>query len=585
MRRLPGDIAPRRKLSAVLGAALLSLGLAACAGGAPAIQEVSPFKGQSNVAGDAPVSVGFDRSMDHDSVSSRIEVRPAIDGCDAATCPVTWKSNTVSLSHPGHPFSGDTKYRVFIHAGYRDSAGAVNDVEHVWEFHTEPPPSLRGSNPAPGATGVATDIDLTVDFTRGLLPPTPGLVTLRAGDGSGADVPYHLGLGGGDQSQLTLAPLQPLRPNTRYRLTVSDLVEDIHHNRIGKRSDIDFTTGDIDLTRSLGFAVLDSTGRATRIAVLRPPASLEAPVPTMRVLYSTGDAIRSWDWSSDARFLYVLEGDPPSVVRVELASGISSRLPITATSMAVSPGRDEIAYVAPDGGLHLWSVAADVAVPQAGHLLAPPVWSDDGRRLAMVVEGTQGSPRFEATQGSQLAILDRGTLSRFLVPGAVVALPAVMRWSHDGADVAFLRAGGSAPEVWIYHALAADGAVLQAVGPLPATSLAWSSDELTLFAATAENDPGNRVLQRAPARPAPGQDTSFTPVRGSQASDSSPISPSFDRRLAFLRPSGGPRQLWLINNDGTGLLQLTSATYDPATRLAADGVSLPAWAPGSAVRG
>ncbi|MEA2646944.1 MAG: Bacterial Ig-like domain [Chloroflexota bacterium] len=563
----------------MFGASAASIALAACVASAPAIQEVSPFKGQGDVAGDAPVTVGFDRAMDEASVDSRLELRPAIDGCDTVVCPITWKGNTMSLSHSEHPFAGDTKYRVVIHAGYSDSAGSVNNVEHVWEFHTEPAPALRASTPSSGATGVATDADLTLQFSRGLLPPAPGLVTLRAGEGAGADVPYHLGLGGQDQSQVTIAPLQPLRPNTSYRLSVSENLADIHHNRLGRRSDIDFITGDLDLTRSLGFAVLDNQGRPTRLASLRPPTSLGAPPPTMRVLYTAADAITAWGWSSDARFLYVLQGDPAALVRVDLASGVASPIPVTAISMAPSPGRDEVAYVGPGGDLHLWSTGGDIAVPQAGKVLAPPNWSDDGRRLGLVTEGVAGA---------RLAIIDRGTLSRYLVPGAEVELPGAMRWSHDGGNLAFVGAPRAAgiPEVWIYRALAAEGPVLQDVAPLPATSLAWSSDELTLFASTAMNDPEGGVLQHAPARPAPGQDASFAPVRGSQPRDSSPIAPSFDRRLAFLRPSGSePPQLWLINNDGTGLLQLTSDSYDVDSRLAARGVSMPAWAPGSAVRG
>jgi hypothetical protein len=92
---------------------------------------VSPYKGQGSVPGDAPIAVTFDRGMDRGSVESRFEVRPAIDGCDRSECPLRWNANTVTMSHSGHPYADDTRYRVFIHPGYEDSRGQINTVEHV----------------------------------------------------------------------------------------------------------------------------------------------------------------------------------------------------------------------------------------------------------------------------------------------------------------------------------------------------------------------------------------------------------------------------------------------------------------------
>src|SRR5438128_1797582 len=78
----------------------------------------------------------------------------------------------------------------------------------------------------------------------------------------------------GDATLTTVAPSSLLQPNTRYRLTIGDGLQDIHHNRLGKRIDIDFTTGAVDLRRALGFSVVDSTGQVDRVAALRPAASI-----------------------------------------------------------------------------------------------------------------------------------------------------------------------------------------------------------------------------------------------------------------------------------------------------------------------
>lgn len=554
---------------ALLGAVL---GVSGCLPSAPAIANVSPYKGQGEVAGDAPITVTFDRPMDHQSVEERFEVRPGIPGCDRVSCPLGWTGNTVTLSHTAQPFNDDSGYRVFIHPGYKDALGRTNTVEHVWEFHTELPPALSSVTPALGATAVSPDADISLRFSRALVTPTRDQLTLHSADGAGDALEYHLTTDPSNPAQLLLSPLRPLLPNTGYRLTIGDRIEDIHHNQLAKRTDVDFTTGPMNLARSLGFAVRDPKADATRIAMLRPPASLGAPAPGLRVLYQAAAPIRSWGWSADAAHLYTLEGETGAVMSVDLATGQAAKLSLNAVSLAPSPGVDEIAVQTPDRRLRLWSRAGgEVAVPQAGVLMAAPSWSGDGRRLAAVVDigGRAG-----------LGVIDRSTLSRFVVPDVTVAAGSPLSWSFDGGSLAFLRdAGpGKPPEVWIYRAVAADGPALSRVDALPAAALPWSSDGASLYAATAPSDP--RPLGRAPARPVAGQDPAFVPIRNTQPRDESPVSPSFDRRIAFIRAADGQPQLWLINNDGSGLTQVTFATYEPGRELPVYGVAMPEWAPG-----
>lgn len=562
-----------RRLSLLL---LAGGALSGCLPSAPAIENVSPFKGQGGVAGDAPVSVTFDRAMDRSSVEDRFEVKPAVEGCDRTACPISWNGATFSMSHPGHPFSDDTKYRVFIHPGYKDAGGQVNSVEHVWEFQTELPPTLRSASPAAGSTGVATDGDIVLQFSRPIQALAPAQLTLRpTASVTDPNVDYHLALGASDQSQVTISPLRPLRPNTTYRLSLTADIQDVHHNTLGRRTDVEFTTGPLSLGRSLGFAVLDSNSHLTRIAQLRPPASLNTPAPSVRVLYQAANPIRSWGWSFDATHLYTLEGTDGTVMSVSLATGEAARLPITASSIAISPGADEVAYAAADRSLHIWSASSgDIVVPQAGSVVVGGLsWSGDGRRLAAVTE---------VGGKSALSIVDRGTLSRYLVPDVDVA-PGPMSWTFDGANLAFVRnvGPGTPAEVWIYHALATD-ATLQRVDSLPAVgTLAWASDGNSLYAAISPEAVGQSAgaLQRAPAHPVAGQATGFTAIRNTQAGDGDLQTPSFDRRLAFVRPVDRQPQLWLINNDGSGLTELTFAGYDPIDQLITYGVGMPEWAP------
>jgi hypothetical protein len=191
----------------------------------------------------------------------------------------------------------------------------------------------------------------------------------------------------------------------------------------------------------------------------------------------------------------------------------------------------------------------------------------------------------ETGAGPGLAILDRATLSRFLVPDVKLA-PASPegrpRWSFDGLAVAFQRDVKGNPEVWTFKPLVTQGLGLTRIGTLHSAELAWSSDAATLFASGDSGTGTPRLLHRAPAQPVEGQSSGFASIKGSLAGDDMPATPSFDRRLAFLRPAGDHVQLWIVNADGSGLSQLTFEQYDPADKLPLFGVSLPRWAPASA---
>jgi hypothetical protein len=567
------------------GFPLLLMALASCSPAAPAIEQVSPNKGEGNVAGDAPIKVTFDRAMDKASVVSRFEVLPAINGCDPQACPITWIDRTLVFSHAESEFHPDTKYTVRVKPGYRDSAGRVNNIEHSWEFHTETAPLLQSTNPGFDATRVDPEIDITLQFSRAMRVPSP--LQLRLIDSESdisVGVPCHVSLDPGDASRVVVSPIALLASRHRYRLTITPDFQDSRHNDTGRAIVLSFTTGDADLTRSLAFTVLDTAGSpGHRIAVLRPPASLGAPTPSLRVIYQSADSIVDFGWAGDGRHLYTLEGSPTMIVRVTAADGGAQDLGIGATWMAVSPARDEIAYVAVDRSLHLWlppveagAPGVDIPLPDAGAQLAAPSWSGDGRRLALTVD---------TTAGPALAVLERSTLSRFVVPGVRPA-PAISgtgpRWSVDGSAVAFERALHGASEVWIFRPLAAPGSDLSRIGKIEDAALAWSSDGATVYAAGELRGDGLRLLTRAPALPVDGQTAAFAPLRSTIAGDSMPATPVFDRRLAFIRAAAGVPQLWLVNGDGSGLSQLTFERYSAAAKLASAGVALPRWAPAAA---
>ena len=566
----------RLRASWLLPLAVVAALATACGPDGPAIQEVSPSKGETNVAGDAPMRITFNHDMDRQSVESRVLLAPAIAGCDTSTCPLAWSGRTLTLSHTGLQFAPSTKYRVTLKPGYRDTAGRTEGLEHFWEFTTESAPTIAAVTPADGSTGVAVDADIAVQLSRGAMVPAAAAVTIVA-DADPLPVAYRAAIAPDDARRLVLSPLRLLRPRTRYTLHVSADLQDAHHNPVGTDREYHFTTGALDVTRSLGFLVRDQGGAtSTRIAMLRPPAGINNPAPSLRLIYTSDQPIASFGWSPGAATLYVLHSS--GVLEVAPLDGsAATNSGIKAASIAVNPVHEEVAYVTSDATLHLWQPAAtgaagDVAIGQAGKVTGAPAWSGDGRRLAFAAAGDTGPV---------LRLLDRETLSVADVPG--VALPSTaseMAWSPDGTALAFPRAGASSPEVWVYRPLAAAGSALLKLGLLTTSTLAWSADGGTVFAAGSAGAGQPALIQSALGQPLDGQTTGFGAVRGSKAGDAEPAIPAFDRRIAFVRQAAGAPQLWIMNNDGSGVTQLTFATYDKDDALAPYGVDEPLWSPG-----
>ena len=161
-------------------------GLVSCGPSGPAIQAVSPSKGEANVAGDAPVKITFNHDMDRASVEARFRLSPQVAGCDPTECPVRWTGRTLQLGHAPHQFAANTRYRVTLMPGYRDTAGQVEGLEHFWDFTTESAPNVGAITPSDGSTGVAVDADNTVQLTRSALAPAPRQLSIVAEESGNA---------------------------------------------------------------------------------------------------------------------------------------------------------------------------------------------------------------------------------------------------------------------------------------------------------------------------------------------------------------------------------------------------------------
>ena len=278
-----------RKLDSILVAALVLLCISACGGNPPQIVDYSPERGTKDVSTASPIRITFDHDVDMPSVASRLYLVPATNGN------LVWV-NSRQLTYEHSTLAPGTNYEVVLEAGYKDPEGNTAVLRHHWSFVTEGPPTLAGSTPANGDTGVDPATYLVVTFNRDmdgaslanavtLSPSTPVTVRLDPTDGKRA----------------IIAAATLLQPATAYAIAVTTAARDADGNQLAKDVSIAFTTGVVrPLRHWVAFNTITSAGTPGALWIVN-----ESGFP--RKLYA-GGAVRSFSWSPEGDRLLV-QGD------------------------------------------------------------------------------------------------------------------------------------------------------------------------------------------------------------------------------------------------------------------------------------
>ena len=201
---------------------------------APTVTGTAPANGATGVATTATVAVTFS-----EPVTANGGVTLAINGGAAVATTATVSGNTVTLT-PTTPLTAGTTYRVNVSTAVRDLANNPVAAASSTTFTTAAAPdttapTVTGTAPANGATGVATTATVAVTFSE---PVTAnGGVTLAIN--GGAAVATTATVSG---NTVTLTPTAPLTASTTYRVNVSTAVRDLANNPVAAASSTTFTT-------------------------------------------------------------------------------------------------------------------------------------------------------------------------------------------------------------------------------------------------------------------------------------------------------------------------------------------------------
>jgi WD40 repeat protein len=534
--------------------------LAACAINPPRIVSITPGRDVPDAPTNQPISIAFDRPMDHEAVESRFELSPKLEGCsEPSACRFAWSGNTLMFTHPRVNFDLSTRYTVSMHAGYADASGQRNTLDHSWHFTTEGRPTLTSMEPSDNASAVAPDRNIVLSFSRPmqrssmqaavqLTPDTPFLLRSRPG---------------GDGSQFELIPTSLLQPNQSYTVSV-DQPLDVHGNAIFGRVQTRFRTGPVSLSRKIGYLVGQRFQPASAVAVVDPHADSFLGRSTPKLAFSLDgkaqqtDALLSFDWSPDGQRLAVVQAPRDTqagpIHIVDLTTGAVSRPGISGSEVYWSQD-GTIVYLS-NGGLRRYRPTsnADAALtdPADGPVVSPVALSPDGRSVAYSTTDAQGI--------NHLWILNLDLRTRYRPIG--LADPADHpAWSPNGTKLAFRRITIDGPELWIYDLSAGGSSAYRRGGPLDITATAWLNDNSTLIAATGSGEAA--ALYRVNIFSA-GEAGGVIKVTGGKAAPngSAPNAPAYDRRVSFVGQLDGLPQIFVMNGDGSRPQQLTEWEAD-----------------------
>jgi hypothetical protein len=534
--------------------ALVATALAGCGPLAPPqITDVLPPPGQGGVHTNVPIEIIFSVPMNEHSVETRLSLRnrrgrPA-PGCDlrlaaagkATGCHFVWSDGgrIMRLVHPGHPLATVTTYRVDLAGGIASRQGAVNSLSHSWAFSTEGGPSLSSTYPADHGL-IGPDQPVAINFNRAMnqasVAHAVSLSPLPAGGYTLAPNPKVPG-------RFLLNPTRPLVPGTTYTLTISRSALDTDGNHLQAGARVKFTVGKLGSTPTIDFAAGVSPTAYTQVLAASLPEVPGDP-PSVRLL-ATAPSGKHYQFaaaSPNGVYLATELAGQQEIQVTDLATGKSSAvLGSTASTAAVwSPNSQQLAFLA-GGALRVYSVAGQVSVTLSAPaaLGGPLAWRPDSSVLAAVATPSGTASRIALLSPSLRAVTYLGTSTAGPEDDPV--------WNEQGTGLAFSVGTSTTPAVWLYQPadVVAPLRLLRRDAGQPLAFLSSGS----ILVRTASG--GLEALSPTTEQ--------VSPVVG-QVGGQYPLFAAVDdpgRVLAFTRDQAGFVNLFLANQDGTGVSPLT----------------------------
>lgn len=557
----------RRRVALVALLGTVASLLTGCFSAPPQIISLDPNRGSTGVYANAPITVIFDRPVDHESVARNFDISPNIQGCDeqaafhaspAAPCYVTWLTDQsgFAFQHPGAVFTPNTTYTVRLRAGVADTRGVVNGIDHTWDLTTGNPPTVATFTPADGVV-VPRDSPIAVNFNTGMMASTTyGAIHL---DPAVPDTRVERNVI--DHGRFVVLPGHLLQPDTTYTLTIDTSATDEHGAHLDRRVVAHFRTTEALLPTPHVVVLAGRSGEGATEVLLSAPAPTQPGEPIPVLTYLTAprcDApggcggvapgaplvtFRAAELAPGGRWLALVERDAATGERRLRIMDLRSD-----SDRSVIPGGGLPSW-SPDGGTVAFAAAGDVrlyqpltdqstTLPPGAPLASPAVWTGDGTSIALPVA---------TPSGDRVELATPALAARYPLPGVAGALTAPVA-APQGSVIACLVPGAT-PSTLL---LDLSGGATDTLGRFPGVVPVALLDSGTLLAAQASGTLVRIDLGSGGIVPLAGASVEPALVAGVAAS-------SDRRQIAYPGPDPiGTLQAIVSNADGSNSRILTT---------------------------
>ncbi len=468
-------------------------------------------------------------------MAAHFSVRPAVAGT------VSWERNQLVFTHA--PFRASTAYTVRLGAGYRDLRGHPNQLSHSWRFLTEAPPSVTGSTPSARERNVDPAGYISLQFTREM-----DIGSLQSAVSISPLVPITVRRDPSDARRAIVAPISLLDPGSAYAVTVTRDARDVDGNPLAAGVSVDFNTGPQRPLRHWITFLAQGSDAAAGIWLVD-----EARIPRQ----VAGLAADGFAWSQDDTRL--LARSTGGVWSDKEIGGASRTLPFRAEWAAyLGPG---LGYAYLDRG-RLSVASPNGSVTAVDHDVSSVAVSPEGGRLAYVTAagGTPGKP------GSQVFGYTVELRSRYRLASETEPVDSVA-WAPDASRLAYrlLAPNPLQSSIRVKNLTGQGATTTVAIGEVDAPR--WQADSRHLILSATVSDAGSphsrpfRVSATEAAARALAADQAIPIPAGAEVRD--PLPSPDGHQLAFLQPTPGGDQVWIMNLDGSGFGPLTA--YEPVS--------------------
>jgi hypothetical protein len=186
-------------------------------GNAPTVTSTTPANGAIGVPVTTQISFTFDMAMNTSASQGALSVSPVVTGSFAWT-----SGDRVLTLTPGAALANGTAYTATLGTAAKSAAGVALPSAFILSFTTQTggggnpvPPTVSGTSPPDGATGVPRNANIVIDFDKGM-DPVSAQGALSSNPPATGSFSWTSG-----NTRLTLNPSADLAGDTLYEFVVA----------------------------------------------------------------------------------------------------------------------------------------------------------------------------------------------------------------------------------------------------------------------------------------------------------------------------------------------------------------------------